>query len=332
MNIALTGATGFVGGHLLKRLIDDGHTVTALVRLGQDAKTLKHPSVKIIQRDFMNDLDLLSAVRGHDAIVHCAAYVGLWGSASTYQEINIELTKKLLDAAKGAGVARFIQMSCINAVLNDREEILQGDESLPLCQKNEFPYARSKAIAEKLVLMSSHDHFQTIVMRPAFVWGDGDIVDRQIGPAANKGKFGWFGGGRYPYSTCYVGNLCEAIALALQSNCGSGPFFIRDEQEWDLRSFLSERLRVSGYRVPTLSIPTELAWPLARFTENGWRYLPLKGEPPLVREAVRTMAYPLTVSIDYAKQAFSYAARFTISQGLAEIKSAWRIRKPQGFS
>ncbi|NDC65026.1 MAG: hypothetical protein EBZ73_00155, partial [Burkholderiaceae bacterium] len=107
-------------------------------------------------------------------------------------------------------------------------------------------------------------------------------IDRVgIGPAADRGLFGWFGDGRYLYSTCYIGNLCEAIVQALKANLFTGTFFIRDKEEMNLREFLSARLQASNYAVPTLSIPRAMAWPLARFTENGWNCLPLKGQPPL---------------------------------------------------
>jgi hypothetical protein len=63
-----------------------------------------------------------------------------------------------------------------------------------------------------------------------------------------------------------------------------------------------------------------MAWPLARFTENGWNCLPLKGQPPLVREAVRTMGYPLTISFSKAKNSFGYSPLYSVADGLAAIQ------------
>ena len=91
----------------------------------------------------------------------------------------------------------------------------------------------------------------------------------------------------YLYSSCYIGNLCEAISLVVQSSVRAEVFFIADNETLRFRDWMTQRLRVGHYRVPTLSIPRALAWPFALFTENGWNYLPLKGDPPLVREAVR---------------------------------------------
>ena len=320
MKILITGATGFIGRHLVSRLLDEGYSVSATARSGADAQSLSQRGVNMTQIDLLLTNDLQSLVRGHDCVIHCAAHVGLWGPKSLYENLNIQLTKRLLEAAIQSGVRKFIYMSCANVVLNDPAPIENATEDMSICNQDSFPYAHSKAQAEQLVLSSSSGSLSAIVLRPALVWGNGDMIDRQIGPAADRGQFGWFGHGRYPYSTCYIGNLCEAILQVLIQNVSSGAFFIRDEEQMNLRKFLSTRLRAGGYAVPTLSIPLAVAWPLARFTENGWNYLPLKGEPPLVREAVRSMGYPFTVSINKAKNAFDYRARYSVAEGLAEIQ------------
>jgi len=320
MKILITGATGFIGRHLVSRLLEEGYSVSATARSEADAQSLNQRGVNTTQIDLLLTNDLQSLVRGHDCVIHCAAHVGLWGSKSPYENLNIQLTKRLLQAATQEGVEKFIYMSCANVVLNNPVPIEDATEEMLICHQDSLRYAYSKAQAEQLVLSSSSRSLSTIALRPALVWGSGDMIDRQIGPAADRGQFGWFGHGRYPYSTCYIGNLCQAVLQVLTANVASGAFFIRDEEQMNLREFLSTRLQAGGYAVPTLSIPLAVAWPLARFTENGWNYLPLKGEPPLVREAVRTMGYPFTVSINKAKNAFEYRARYSVSQGLAVIQ------------
>lgn len=320
MKILITGVTGFIGQHLVSRLLEEGYSVSATARSEADAQSLNQRGVNTTQIDLLLTNDLQSLVRGHDCVIHCAAHVGLWGSKSLYENLNIQLTKRLLQAATQEGVRKFIYMSCANVVLNDSVPIEDATEEMPICYQDSLRYAHSKAQAEKLVMSSASERFTAIALRPALVWGNGDMIDRQIGPAADRGQFGWFGHGRYPYSTCYIGNLCQAVLQVLTANVASGAFFIRDEEQMNLRKFLSTRLRAGGYAVPTLSIPLAVAWPLARFTENGWNYLPLKGEPPLVREAVRTMGYPFTVSINKAKNAFEYRARYSVAEGLAVIQ------------
>lgn len=294
--------------------------MSATARSEGDAKSLIERGVHLSQTDLLLRNDLQSLVRGHDCVIHCAAHVGFWGSKSLYHNLNIQLTKRLLEAATHEGVRKFLYMSCANVALNDSVPIENATEDISICHQDSLRYAHSKAQAEQWVLSSASECFTAIALRPALVWGNGDMIDRQIGPAADRGQFGWFGHGRYPYSTCYIGNLCQAVLQVLTANIPSGAFFIRDEEQMTLREFLSARLQTSGYAVPTLSIPLSVAWPLARFTENGWNYLPLKGEPPLVREAVRTMGYPFTVSIHKAKSAFDYRAPYSVVEGLAAIQ------------
>lgn len=327
MKIFLTGASGFIGRHLVRRLLKDGHTVVACFRSWSNVDEFRNQRIEVMQDDLLESDDLASKMRGCDTVIHCAALVDLWARPAQYQKLNIELTKKLLATAKESGIKQFVFMSCANVVLNKNKPILNGDESLPYCNQDEFLYSRSKALAEQIVLSNQSKTFKTIAIRPAFVWGAGDMVDRKIGQAANAGNFGWFDRGHYIYSTCYVGNLCEAISLLVQKEDVDGAFFISDDETVDLRTFLSERLRVGGFIVPTLSVPKLVAWPLARFAENGWSALPLKGEPPLVREAVRTMGYPFTVSNSKAKSAFSYRAFYSIEEGMEEIKNM-RAKSP----
>jgi nucleoside-diphosphate-sugar epimerase len=71
--------------------------------------------------------------------------------------------------------------------------------------------------------------------------------------------------------------------------------------------------------VPTLSVPRKLAWWLGGFTETGWKYLPMPGKPPLVREMVRLMAFPFTVSIERARRELGYLATHSIEAGMSDI-------------
>ena len=320
MRTLITGATGFIGRHLLDHLLGEAYSVSATARSEEDARSLHRSGANTTIIDLLLADDLQSLMRGHDCVIHCAAHVGLWAPKSVYENLNIQLTKRLLDAAIQEGVSKFIFMSCANVVLHDSVAIENATEDIPICNRDSLPYAYSKAQAEQLVLSSSSGFLSAIALRPALVWGSGDMIDRQLGPAANHGRFGWFGDGRYAYSTCYIGNLCAAVSQVLKINVQSGAFFIRDEEQMNLREFLSTRLQAGGYAVPTLSIPRAVAWPLARFTENGWNCLPLKGEPPLVREAVRTMGYPLTVSINKAKSAFDYRALYSVAEGMVAIE------------
>ena len=193
-------------------------------------------------------------------------------------------------------------------------------ESRALPSLANFPYSHSKSLAEECVLAAGDETLRVISLRPASVWGKGDLIDRILGKAANLNQFGWFEQGDYLFSTCNIYNLCEAVNKALLSKVNQESFFISDGPPVLFRQWMSRRLLAGHYKVPTLSIPRFLAWPLARFTENGWNYLPLRGEPPLIREMVHLMAHPFSVSITKAKEQLGYEPLYGMEEGMLEIQ------------
>ena len=197
---------------------------------------------------------------------------------------------------------------------------LEVSESRALPSLQKFPYSHSKSLAEQYVLAAGDESFRTISLRPASIWGKGDLIDRILGKAANLNQFGWFEQGDYLFSTCYIQNLCAAVQKATLSKSNCESFFISDGPPVLFRQWMTRRLLAGYYKVPTLSIPRFLAWPLARFTENGWNYLPLRGDPPLIREMVHLMAHPFSVSITKAKEQLAYEPIYQMEEGMLEIE------------
>ena len=319
MKIFLTGASGFVGNQLMDFLINQGHEVIGHLHTHQHQNN--HLDRKYSYINLLNHNELVDELNDVDTVIHCAALVSTWSKPETFYQNNVLLTKTLLDSAKQAGVQRLIFLSCASVVMRERQVLLNISESLPLSHQDELPYTKSKALAEALVLDAASEHFKTIALRPAFIWGQGDIIDRQIGQSAKNGKFGWFSQGDYLYSTCYIENLYIAVSRALKSDLFGEAFFITDGEPISFRSFMSERLRIGGFPIPSLSIPTHFAWSLATFTENGWKYLPLKGFPPITREIVRLTGMSFTLSIEKAQQQLDYQPVFSVLQGLKHLAS-----------
>jgi nucleoside-diphosphate-sugar epimerase len=246
----------------------------------------------------------------------------LWDSEKALLETNIFMTKNILESAKQAGIKKFIYMSDASIAKNPLGQNLNISESRVLPLLKDFPYCHSKSQAERLVLHAGNETLQTISLRPSSIWGKGDIVDQILGKAADLNKFGWFDEGDYLFSTCYIQNLCEAVNKSLLLDSNQESFFISDGPPMQFRQWMSMRLKAGKYKVPTLSIPRSFARPLARFTENGWKYLPLRGDPPLIREMVHLMAHPFSVSIQKAKDQLAYEPSYTMEDGMLEIEKS----------
>jgi nucleoside-diphosphate-sugar epimerase len=319
MKIFLTGASGFVGSHLAQSLSAAGHEIILHYRAPDVINKSSQQILEVWSGDLNDIQGLANKLQGVDALIHCAAEMKLWNSEKALLETNVLMTKNILESAKQAGVKQFIYMSDASIAKSPLSQNLNvsEDQSLPSLQS--FPYSHSKSQAEKIVLEAGDNILRTISLRPATIWGRGDLIDRSLGQAANQNKFGWFDQGDYLFSTCYIKNLCEAVNKALLSEANQESFFISDGQDIQFRQWMTMRLNAGNFKVPTLSIPRSLAWPLARFTENGWKYLPLRGEPPLIREMVHLMAHPFSVSIQKAKDHLAYEPIFTIAAGMEEM-------------
>jgi nucleoside-diphosphate-sugar epimerase len=321
VKIFLTGATGFIGSYFLKRCLAAGHSVTCSVRSPQQADAMRALGASPWAGDLQNQDQLSLALTGFDVLIHAAGCRDVAAPAELLEQSNAVLTQCVVDAAEKVGVPRFIYISAASVVMRDPAPLLSATESSPIVLHNYLPYTRSKALAEASVLAVQQTGMKVVVLRPSFVWGKGDSIDTEIGPASNRGQFGWFSQGYYPFASCSIANLCDALQLAMQYTQSGCVFNISDGEPVDFRVFMSERLKASGFQVPTLSVPRKLAWWLGAFTENGWKYLPMPGKPPLVREMVRLMGFPFTVSIERARRELGYQAAHSFEVGMSHIAS-----------
>ncbi len=156
MRIALTGATGYVGGGVLRRLLRREHEVKALVRRPERAARLRDlGGVEPVAGDLRDEAALRALVEGTDAVVHL---VGIIAEArgQTYQAVHVEGTARLTAAAAAAGVRRFVHLSALGA---------RADASATV-------YHRSKAAGEAVVRGSGLSH---VILRPAIIAGPGNV-------------------------------------------------------------------------------------------------------------------------------------------------------------
>jgi nucleoside-diphosphate-sugar epimerase len=291
VKIFLTGATGFIGSHFLKHCLAAGHNMTCSVRSAKQADAIRALGASPWEGDLQNQSELSLALAGMDVLIHAAGCRDLTALANLLLQSNVRLTQALVDTAAAANVAQFIYISAASIVMSEPAALLNVTESAPITLQAYLPYTRSKAIAEASVLAAPQTAMRVVVLRPSFVWGKGDSIDTEIGPASNRGQFGWFSQGHYPFASCSITNLCDALQRAMQHTQSGSVFNISDHASVNFRAFMTQRLEAGGFQVPTLSVPRKLAWWLGAFTETGWTYLPMPGKPPIVREMVRLMGY-----------------------------------------
>jgi len=316
MKIFVTGATGFVGGAVARKLREN-HIVGGLARSEASASKLQKDQL-LIER---GDLLTLSSnqLRSYEAVIHCAAYVEEWGTERDFYETNVLGTQKLLSAAKLAGVQRFIFIGT-EAAFFDGRDLTDIDESIEYPAHLPYPYSRTKAEAERLVLGSNNPQFQTISLRPRFVWGPGD---QSVLPALiqmiQSGRFMWIDHGRFEISSTYIDNLVHAVELALKNGKGGESYFIADEGTVQLRDFLTAALKSQSVTPPEKSLPKPVARMAARIVEATWKALSLKSKPPLIRFSVDMMSANCTVNTAKAKRELQFYPPVSREEGLRRM-------------
>ena len=317
MKIFVTGASGFVGGHVVERLLRDGHQVAAMARSERSAKAVEALG-GVPVRCGLDDVDA-SHLERCDAVVHCAAYVEEWGSRADYWGANVEGTRRVLAAARAAGVGRFVHIGT-EAALFDGHDLVDVDEAEAYPARQRFLYSETKAEAERRVLAANAEGFVALSLRPRFVWGPRDTsVLPAVLRMVREGSFAWLDQGRSLTSTCHVANLAEAVSLAMTRGRGGEAYFVADDGTRTLRSFLTELAATQGVTLPSKSFPGALARPLAAALELVWRALGGRRAPPITHFAAAMMSRTVTVKTDKARADLGYAPALTVAQGFASM-------------
>jgi nucleoside-diphosphate-sugar epimerase len=175
----VTGGSGFIGGALVRRLVADGVGVRALPRSDASAQAVRAAGAEPVRGDLGDPRAMALGADGCDVAFHCAARVDDWGPPEEFEAVNVDGTRRALDACAQAGVPRFVHAGTEAAVLAGRPLVL-ADERAPLRFDSPVAYCATKARAEEAVPAARRTGFRTVVVRPRLVWGPGDIVFRDV--------------------------------------------------------------------------------------------------------------------------------------------------------
>jgi len=318
----VTGGSGFVGRNLIAILKERGDTVRALARSERAAEVVSSLGAEPVHGDLNDASSILEGLKDADIVYHSAAYVEDWGDPKIFHQVNVEGTRCLLQQAQKAGVSTFVHVST-EAVLVDGTPIVQADETRPLPQKPLGLYAKTKGLAEKVVLEESDSSIKVVIVRPRFIWGKGDtsLLEEFI-TIVEQGQYSWISGGRYLTSTCHVRNTCEGMLLAGEKGQDKGIYFLTDGSPVEFRSFVTSMLEARGIDPGKRSIPRPLARLAGWLVEKLWTIFPISGRPPLTGSALRIMGEEVTVIDDKARRELGYQAKVCIEQGLEEMRQA----------
>jgi nucleoside-diphosphate-sugar epimerase len=313
----VTGGSGFVGRTLIPYLVERGIAVRALARSDAAATAVEKLGAAAVRGDIVDPLPA-TALRGVDVVFHSAAFVKDWGEAREAFTANVEGTQHVLDAARAAGVTRFVHVST-EAVLVGGRKIRGADETWPRPPRPIGLYARTKAQAEERVEAANGPGFATIIVRPRFIWGAGDTtLLPKLVQGARDGSLRWIGDGRYPTSTCHVTNCCEGMLKAAERGTPGGIYFLTDGDSVPFRDFIEAMLRGQRVPPPTGTVPRSVAKAFSWLTDTTARLLGL-GRPSLPYMTFHLIGEEVTVTDARARRELGYLGEVTREQGLREM-------------
>lgn len=318
----VTGATGFIGGHLARALLGRGDRVRALVRDPARAQGLDGAELEI--GDVTDDASLERAANGVDRVFHCAALVGDWLDKDDIRRVNIEGTGRVLEACAVAGVGRLVYISSL-AVLGTKHH--HGtDESAPYLETGDA-YSDAKIESERLVRAFADDgRVETVVLRPGFVYGPGDrqFLPRLLDGLAS-GRFVYVGDGSKLLNIVYIDDLVEAALLAADASDAAGEAYnLTDGTETSLREFVTFVCDYTGLPMPTRQLPPSVAWALTYALETAAKARRSKEAPRLNRARMKFLYYNQHFSIEKAKRRLGFEPRFTYREGLPPTLDSFR--------
>ncbi|MEW2356974.1 NAD-dependent epimerase/dehydratase family protein [Spirillospora sp. NPDC029432] len=321
MKVAVTGASGFVGGAVCRALRDHGIETYAY---GRRAEIPPGHVGGAPYRSWDITRGPLPDAPEVGAVVHCAGSVTDWGPAAALFAANLTGTKNVLDAFPRA---RFVHVSTASVYDPYRPTVMAREEDAPAA-RHLNAYGASKAAAERAVLAVMRGHGRSswrgpnrreaIVLRPHAVYGPGDTTLLPRVLASVRGPvLPAVGSGRRRVSLTSVGNLAQACLLAACGPVGTGVYNVTDAEPVRLGDALRAILAERGVRARPVYLPALPVRPLAAAVEGAY-LLARRPEPPrLTRYAISHLAVERTLDITAACRTLGYKPEETDFTGAA---------------
>jgi nucleoside-diphosphate-sugar epimerase len=331
MKALVTGGGGFLGRHIVSKLLARGDSVRVLGR--QAYSDLEARGVETIRADLQNATAVEQACRGMDTVFHAGAQTPYWGAWRSFYETNVVGTRNVLEGCRKGGVRKLIYTSTPSVVWAHGG--LEGmDESVPYPDRYTCPYPATKAIAERLVLEANGvGGLLTISLRPHLIFGPGDphLFPRIIA-RARQGQLFQVGEGTNKVDVVYVENAADAHLLAADKLGPASPvnghaYFISQGVPvvlWAWINGILERMRLPH-------VGRKVSYGMARAVgaamEIAYTVLPLRGEPLMTRFLADQLATSHYFDISKARKDLGYEPRISTEDGLDRTIKALQLEE-----
>ena len=317
-NVLITGATGFIGHHVVKANLARGNKVRALVLPGDAGEAkLKQQGVEIVNGDIRDYDAVRHAVGSVDIIFHTAAIVTDWAPKKLFWDVTVGGAENICRAAVDAKVSRLVDISTCDVFGTDESKVM--DESMPLQYWGE-PYADSKIDAEKVMRKYHKEKGLPLAMvYPLWVFGEGDqTFVPLLADAIIKKELIFWRKDAIVWPT-YIDNLVDLLMLISEDEraIGNG-YLVHDGESTTLQEFCAGIAETLGVPPIKTHIPYWSAMTAARVMEFIWKLFRIKMRPLLTTYTVTNLGSRFRFSIDKAERELGWKPRITYREGFRQ--------------
>jgi dihydroflavonol-4-reductase len=324
VNVLVTGATGFTGGHLARHLRARGHHVRALVRSPGAANSLAADGIELVKGDLADPPTLAAAVSGIDVVYNIAAlYRAASLPAGAYRDVNARGVAALIAAAGSAGVRRVVHCSTVG--VHGDVEHPPANEDAPLRPGD--VYQETKVEGEALAReAAARAGVELVIARPSGIYGPGDRRLFKLFGGVAKRTFVMLGDGKIFYHLTYIDDLCEGFIL-----CGDVPraagrtYILAGGEVTTLDELVRITAGVAGVAPPKWRLPVWPVWLAGAACEALCR--PLGIEPPLYRRRVDFFTKSRAFDITRARQELGFAPQVGVREGIRRTLEWYREQR-----
>lgn len=313
----VTGAAGFIGRALVRRLLDDGETVVATDldpgSLEQNAeRELDRSQLTLIAGDIGDSGLQTRCLENTSTVFHlAAAHLSVRTSDAEYRRVNVAAVQSLVERCESTGIERFVHLSSVGVF--GRISVPPANEHTA-CHPGSI-YERTKLEGERLVLDAALEReFPAVVLRPAWVYGPGDDRTEKLFRAIARRRFVIAGSGDTLRHSIFIDDMIEACLLARQSDKALGQVLIVGDREPITVEDLIGRIATLCGAPPPRRVPLSLLWLMGVGAELVFSVL--GREPPLSRRTLRFFTGNTAFDTSRAERLLGFTPRYDLARGL----------------
>lgn len=317
--IAVTGGGGFVGKAIVKMAVAQGAECIVIGR--NHYPDVEDLGARCVLGDIRDTGFMSKAVNNVDTVFHVAALAGIWGSWSEYYGINVQGTENVIAACRKNKIPHLVYTSTPSVVFN-RDDIKGGDESLPYPESFLCNYAKSKVMAEKMVLSAQSESLSTCAIRPHLIWGPGDphLIPRLLQKGI-RGELKRVGNGDNMVDISYVDNVAHAHILAAKSlesdkRAAGKAYFVSQADPVNLWQWINDLFVRVGITPVTKSVPFAVAYGVGAALETLYNLFKNEKEPRMTRFLAEQLAKSHYFSCSAIERDLGYSPIVTTVDGM----------------